>query len=134
MGGVAKLAGWLLTNAVALAAACQLVPGVGFDGASHGSAELSDKVGPLLLVALIMGLVNAVVRPVVKVLSLPLVVLTLGLFLLVVNALMLFVTEGLAGLADLGFHVDGFWAAVGGAIVVTVVTWLVQLTVGERDD
>jgi putative membrane protein len=134
MGGLAKLVGWLLTNAVALAAACQLLSGIRFDGASHGSAELSDKIGPLLFVALIMGLVNAVVRPVVKVLSLPLVLLTLGLFLLVINALMLFVTEGLAGLFDLGFHVDGFWTAVGGAIVITVVTWLVQLAVGDRDD
>jgi putative membrane protein len=134
MGAGAKLVGWLLTNAVALAVACQLFPGIGFDGASHGSAELADKAGPLLFVALIMGLVNAVVRPVVKVLSLPLVVLTLGLFLLVINALMLFATEGLAGLFGLDFHVDGFWTAIGGAIVVTVVTWLVQLAVGERDD
>ena len=133
MGGVAKLVGWLLTNAVALAVACQLFAGIRFDGATHGSAELSDKIGPLLFVALIMGLVNSVVRPVVKLLSLPLVVLTLGLFLLVINALMLFVTEGLAGLFDIGFHVDGFWTALGGAIVITVVTWLVQLVVGDRD-
>ena len=133
MGGVAKLVGWLLTNAVALAVACQLFAGIQFDGATHGSAELSDKIGPLLFVALIMGLVNSVVRPVVKLLSLPLVVLTLGLFLLVINALMLFVTEGLAGLFDIGFHVDGFWTALGGAIVITVVTWLVQLVVGDRD-
>jgi putative membrane protein len=133
VGGIARLAGWLVTNAVALAAACQLFDGIGFDGATHGSAEVSDKLGPLLFVALILGLVNAVVRPVVKLLSLPLVLLTLGLFLLVVNALMLFVTEWLAGLFDLGFHVDGFWTAVGGAIVITVVTWLVQLVVGDRD-
>lgn len=134
MGGLAKLVGWLLTNAVALAAACQLFAGIGFDGADAGRAEVADKLGPLLFVALILGLVNAVVRPVVKVLSLPLVILTLGLFLLVVNALMLFVTEWLAGLFDLGFHVDGFWTAVGGAIVITVVTWLVQLVVGGADD
>jgi putative membrane protein len=134
VGGLAKLVGWLLTNAVALAAACQLLPGIRIDGASHGSAELTDKIGPLLFVALILGLVNAVVRPVVKVLSLPLVLLTLGLFLLVINALMLFVTEWLAGVFGIGFHVYGFWTAVGGAIVITVVTWLVQLAVGDRDD
>jgi putative membrane protein len=78
-------------------------------------------------VALIMGIVNAFVSPVLKFLSIPFIIITLGLFLLLINALMLLFTEWLAGLFDIGFYVDGFWNAVGGAIVITVVTWVVGL-------
>jgi putative membrane protein len=114
---------WLLTNAVALAVAAWLFDGIYFDGPSSGIEEIKHKFLPLLLVAVIMGSVNAVVRPVITLLSLPFVILTLGLFLFLVNAAMLQFTDWLAGLFGLGFHVDGFWTAIGGAIVITIVTW-----------
>jgi putative membrane protein len=74
------------------------------------------------------------VSPVLKFLSIPFIIITLGLFLLLINALMLLFTEWLAGLFDIGFFVDGFWNAVGGAIVITIVTWLVGLLFGDATD
>jgi putative membrane protein len=68
-----------------------------------------------------------VVRPIVKLLSLPLILLTLGLMVLVINALMLLLTSWVCGRLGLGFHVAGFWTAVGGALVVTVATWILEL-------
>ena len=128
-----KLVIWLLTNAVALAVAAWLIPGIRFDGPSSGQAEWQEKIVPLLIVALIMGLVSAVVEPVVKLLSLPVIILTLGLFLLVINALMLMLTGWIAGHADLGFHVDGFWPALGGGIVITLVTGFINILVDDDD-
>jgi putative membrane protein len=95
-------------TAFALWAATQLVPGIEVRG-----------VFSLLLAALIFGLVNAVIRPPLILLSLPLTLLTFGLFLLVVNAAML----GLTAWVLPGFSVDGFWPAVWGAIVVSVMSW-----------
>jgi putative membrane protein len=117
---------WLLTNAVALAVATWLFDGIYFDGPTSGSSEFQEKVLPLLVVAFIMGIVTSFVKPIVTLLSLPFVILTIGLFLFVINALMLLLTEWLAGLFDLGFHVDGFWTALGGAIVITIVNWIVS--------
>ena len=127
-----RLITWLLTNAVALMIAAWLLDGIYFEGPHHGNAELSDKVVPLLLVALILGVVSSFVKPVLKILSIPLIILTLGLFLLVINAFMLMLTSWLADQFDLGFHVDGFWPAVGGSIVITVVEWGADRVVGER--
>ena len=129
--GFLKFIGWLATNAVALAVACQLFDGIGFKGASSGWDEVSDKIWPLLFVALIMGIVNSFVAPIIKLLSLPFIIVTLGLFLLLINALMLLFTEWLAGLFDIDFYVNGFWNAVGGAIVITIVTWIVGLLFGQ---
>jgi putative membrane protein len=126
-----KLLTWLATNAVALAVAAWLIPGIWFEGPTQGEAELQDKLLPLVAVALIMGVVTSFVEPVVKLLSLPFIVLTLGLFLFVINALMLMFTGWIAGLADLGFHVDGFWWAVLGSIVITLVSGFVDLLVDE---
>ncbi len=95
-------------SAFALWATTQLVQGIEVRG-----------LLPLLLAALAFGLVNAVVRPVVALLSLPLTIVTLGLFLLVVNAAML----GLTALLVPGFRVDGFWPALWGALVMSVVAW-----------
>lgn len=107
-------------TAFALWAATGLVPGIEV----HGPFRL-------FLAALAFGLVNAVVRPVAVVLSLPLTIVTLGLFLLVVNAAML----GLTALLVPGFEVDGFWPAVGGAMVVSIVSWAAArlFVTGERD-
>ena len=106
----------LIVNAVALAAAAWL-----FEGIEVGGADDGDRVLTLLVVALIFGLVNAFIAPVVKLLSLPFIVLTLGLLLLVINALMLLLTSRLAEAFDLEFTVDGFWPAVLGSIVISVV-------------
>lgn len=128
-----KIVSWLLTNAAALAVAAWLLPGIGFDGPSGPlTTELTEKAVPVLLVALVLGLVSAVVEPVVKLLSLPFIIVTIGLFLLVINAAMLLLTEWIAGLLDVGFHVDGFWWAVLGSIVITVVTGFLNLL--ARDD
>jgi putative membrane protein len=126
-----KLVTWLLTNAIGVAVAAWLIPGIRFDGPTSGNAELQDKAIPLLVVALILGLVSAVVEPVVKLLSLPVIILTLGLFLLVINALMLMLTGWIAGQADLGFHVNGFWAALLGSIIITLVTSFIGLAVDD---
>jgi putative membrane protein len=114
---------WLVTNAIALAVAAWLFDGIRFTGPAHGQAELQHKLLPLLVVALILGVVTAIVKPVLTLLSLPLVILTIGLFLVVINAFMLQLTAWLSDKLDIGFHVDGFMTAVGGAIVITVVTW-----------
>ena len=133
--GFLKFVGWLATNALALAAACQLFDGIGFSsGATSGWDEVSDKIWPLLFVALILGIVNSFVSPVLKFLSIPFIIITLGLFLLLINALMLLFTEWLVGLFGIDFYVDGFWNAVGGSIVITIVTWIVGLLFGDAQD
>jgi putative membrane protein len=124
---------WLLTYAVGLAVAALLIDGIRFDGPSSGQAELQEKIVPLLFVALILGLVSTFIEPVVKLLSLPFIILTLGFLLLVINALMLLLTARLAQAFDLGFHVDGFWYALVGALVVTVVGWGVRVALPAQD-
>jgi putative membrane protein len=113
---------WLVVNAVALAAATWLLSGITLTGDTAG-----DRVGTLVVVAVVFGLVNAVVRPVVKLLSFPFIILTLGLLIFVINALMLLLTSWLAGRLELGFHVDGFWTAVLGGLVVMVATWFLEI-------
>lgn len=124
---------WLVTNAAALAVAAWLFDGIRFTGPANGQAELQEKLVPLLLVALILGVVSSFVKPVLKVLSIPFIILTLGLFLLVINAAMLLLTGWLAEQLDIGFRVHGFWTAVGGAIVITLVTWVVDGLIGSDD-
>ncbi|WP_030543709.1 phage holin family protein [Streptomyces albus] len=111
-----------LANAAALAVAIWLLKDITLTGESTGGKALA-----LFLVALIFGVVNIVVKPVVQLLSLPLFVLTLGLFTLVVNALMLMLTSWLADLVDLPFHVEGFWTAVLGGLIISVVSWAVNV-------
>ena len=125
---------WLLTYAAGLAVAAWLLDGISFEGATSGAAELQDKWLDVLGVALILGLVSTFVEPVVKLLSLPFIILTLGLLLLVINAAMLLLTGWLADVFDIGFEVSGFWPAVGGAIVITVVTWILDGFVQRRDE
>ena len=122
---------WLVTTAIALAVATWALDGIYFDGPTGGQAEIKEKLLPLLGVALIQGVITAFVKPVLKVLSIPFIVITLGLFLLVINAAVLKLTSWVAGQLDVGFHVERFWPAVGGAIVITLVTWLVDSVVGD---
>jgi putative membrane protein len=123
---------WLLTNAVALAVAAVLFDGISFSGPDQGSPEITHKLLPLLLVSLILGAVTSFVKPILQILSIPLIILTLGLFLLVINALMLMFTAWLAGILNIGFHVDGFWTAVGGSIVITLATWVLDAVIGDE--
>lgn len=110
----------LLINAAALWVATRLVPGVTFTG---------DWL-PFLGVALVFGVINTFIGPVVKILSIPFILVTLGFFLLVVNGLLLWLTSSLSGALGLGFHVSGFWAAFFGALVVSIVSTLLTIMVG----
>lgn len=113
----------LIINAVALYAATQVgIAGLHFDG----------DWKTIVVVALIFGLVNALVRPLLTLLTCPLVALTLGLFIFVINALMLALTGWIAQQFNLGFIVDGFWAALLGALVVTLVSWALSLLIREE--
>jgi putative membrane protein len=111
---------WLL-NAAALFLAAQVVPGLHFDG----------SIVQLLLVAAVFGGVNATLRPLLTVLTCPLVVLTLGAFTLVINAVMLLVTDWLSERWGLGFAVEGFWAAFWGGIVIGIASMVLSLA-GRR--
>jgi len=122
----------LLAYAAGLAVASWLLDDIRFTGPSNGSAELQEKVLPLLGVALILTLVNTFIRPILNVISFPITILTLGLFLFVINGLMLLLANRIADWFDLGFRVNGFWTAVIGAIVITVVGWLVDKVVGDE--
>jgi putative membrane protein len=117
-----------IANAGALAVAVWLLDKITLTGDSTGK-----KAGTLIVVALLFGLVNFLVKPVVKLLSLPLLILTLGLFTLVVNALMLLLTSWLAGKLDLSFHVEGFWTAVLGGLIISVVSWALHVVLPDED-
>ncbi|UAL30148.1 phage holin family protein [Nocardioides rotundus] len=118
-----KILAWLLSTVVAVTVAAWLLPGIGFEGASSPlTDELADKAIPAIVVALIIGAVNVTVAPALKLLSLPFIIVTLGLLLLVINALMLMLVGWLAGQLDVGFYVDGFWWAVLGSLVITIVS------------
>ncbi|WP_267243537.1 phage holin family protein [Streptomyces sp. PR69] len=117
-----------IANAVALAVAIWLFQDITLTGESTGKKTMT-----LILVALLFGLVNVIVKPVVKLLTLPLFILTLGLITLVINALMLLLTSYLADTLDLNFHVDGFWTAVGGALVISIVSWAMNVALPDKD-
>jgi putative membrane protein len=117
----------VVVNAVAVGVACWLLAGISLDGGSD-----TERLLRLLLVGVVFGLVNAVVRPVVKFLSFPFILLTLGLLIFVINALMLMLTSWLSGQLGLGFHVDGFGTALVGALVITIVTWGLELVLPDN--
>lgn len=129
---LAFLSRWAITTA-ALAVAAQLIDGIWFKGATEGRAEFDDKILPLVLVALISCAVTALVKPLLTFLSIPFILLTLGLFLIVLNALLLRFTAWLADVVDLGFHVDGFWPAVWGSIIISITTWFLDAILGFGD-
>jgi len=117
----------LLAGAVALAVAAALI-----DGISVGPGTTSERVITLLAIAVIFGLVNAIVRPIVRLISLPLFIITLGLFTFVVNALMLLLTAWIGDQFDLAFEVSGFWAALLGALIISVVTFILNVLLPDR--
>jgi putative membrane protein len=111
----------LLVNAAALWVATQLVPGVTYSGGPL----------PFLAVALVFGVINAILRPALKILTLPIIILTLGIFALVINGLMLLLTSRLSDTLGLGFHVSGFWPAFWGALVVSIVSTVLSLLIRD---
>ena len=117
----------LLANAVALGIAAWVVSGITLEGATTGRRILT-----LLIVAAIFGVVNAIVKPVVKLLSLPFIIVTLGLLIFVINAVMLLLTSWITGKLDVQFHVDGFWSALLGSLIITVVGILLNAVLPEK--
>ncbi|MEE2034806.1 phage holin family protein [Rhodococcus chondri] len=120
----------LVINAVALWVAAKVVTGIDIVG-MNGSFT-TDTAISLLVLAVIFTLVNALVKPIVSLLSLPLVILTLGLFTLVINALMLWLTAWLSSFTDYGLTVAGFWAAIWGGLIIAIVNFLLGLVVPDR--
>ena len=112
---------WLVVNAGALGVAVWL-----FDGITLTAGTTSGRIVTLLIVGGIFGVITSVVRPIVNLLSLPLIILTLGLMLLVTNALMLLLTSKVADTFGLEFHVDGFWTAVFGALVISIASMILE--------
>ena len=117
----------ILAGAVALAVAAGLIEGI-----SVGPGTTSERLFTLLAVAVIFGLVNAIIRPIVRLISIPLFIITLGLFTFVVNALMLMLTAWIGDQFDLAFEVDGFWSALLGALVVSVVTFVLNVLLPDK--
>ncbi|MFG3703123.1 phage holin family protein [Micromonospora sp. NPDC047670] len=117
----------LAITAVALWITTLIVPGVEVGGRSGTDTALT-----LVVVALIFGVVNAVLKPLIKVFGCVFYLLTLGLFALVVNALLFLLTDRIARAFDLPFDVEGFWPAFWGAIVMAVATWLISVVVPDR--
>ena len=116
----------VLVSAAALGVATWAVPGIELLAGSGWT-----RVGTLLAVAAIFGLINATLKPLIKVIGCAFYVLTLGLAALVVNGLLLWLTSVIAGDLTLPFHVTGFWPAFWGAIVVGLVSWLLNLLIGD---
>lgn len=118
----------ILIPAAALGIAHLLINGIELTGSSDWS-----KAGTLIVVALIFGVVNAVIKPIVKTVGCLFYVLTLGLIGLVVNGLLLWLCSWVAGKLSLPFHITGFWPAFWGAIIVGIVGWLLNLIFDERE-
>lgn len=128
----------VIVTAIALLAAITLVDGIGLTGV--GETLSFDTLPPLqtilnlLLIAVIFGLVNAIVRPLLKALTCAITVFTLGLFIFVINALMLLLTAAIAQRFELGLQVDGFIPALLGSIVISVVSTVLSLFIPDKDD
>jgi putative membrane protein len=112
---------WLVVNAAALGVAVWM-----FDGITLTADTTNGRIATLVVVGAIFGVVTSVVRPIVNILSIPLIIVTLGLFLLVTNALMLMLTSKLADTFGLDFHVEGFWTAVFGALVISIASMVLE--------
>ena len=105
------------------------------DGIRLTTDSLGGQIGTLLAVAVIFGIVNAVLRPIIKTIGCGLYVLTLGLISLVVNGLLFMLVSWIAGQFDLPFHVDDFWpSAILGALLVGVVSWVLNMLVPDGGD
>ena len=117
----------VIINAVAIWLATLVLDGLDVVGGD----ETAQRVLVFLVVALVFGLVNAIVKPVVKLFSLPLYILTLGLFTLVVNAAMLWLVGWLSQQTDYGLRIDTFWTALIGALIISVASFFMSLVVRD---
>ncbi len=124
------LSTWLV-SAVALSVAAWLL-GSHMDIGDSGDTT-TDSIIAVLVVALVFTFVNSIIGPIIKVLSLPFIIISLGLALLVINALLLLLTERITDAFDIGFHIDGFWWAVVASIVISVSQSIVGALVGPDD-
>ena len=115
-----------VVSGLAIWVAAGIVPGVAL-----ADDDLGSRLLTLVIVGAIFGVINAMIKPVVQVLTLPLYLLTLGLFALIVNALLFWFTGWLAAALNLAFTVDGFWSALFGAIVVSLVTLLLGAVIRD---
>ncbi|MED7950609.1 phage holin family protein [Streptomyces sp. BE303] len=115
-----------LINAAAIWVAAWIVSGITLAG-----DDWQHKTLTVVAVALLFGVVNWLIKPVVKFFSFPLFILTLGLFTFIVNALMLWLTSWASDKLDLSFHVDGFWAALFGALIISLVSWGLSLALDD---
>jgi len=116
----------VLVTAFALWVATLIVGGISVSGKSTAA-----NVFTLIVVALIFGLVNAIIKPLVKLFGCFFYIITLGLISLVVNALLFLLVGWIADQLNLAFHVDGFWAGFWGAIIVAIVSWLIMLVLPD---
>jgi putative membrane protein len=114
----------ILVNAGALYVAVLIVPGLDFDMSND------DWWWKFLLVAVAFSLINSYIRPVLRILTFPISIVTLGLFLLVINALMLMLTGAISDQLGLGLTVDDFWAALLGSVVISLAGWILSMVVG----
>lgn len=112
----------LTINAVSLAAAIKLIDGISFTG----------EWWKIILIAAIFGIINALIKPIVQFFTFPLIIVTLGIFTLVINAAMLAVTATLSGPLNLGLHISGFWPALWGALVISIVSIILTAITGLR--
>jgi putative membrane protein len=123
-----RFVGKTLINAVAIWVAAAVVNGI-----SLTSGDWEHKALTVVLVAVIFGVVNFAIKPIVKLFSLPLFILTLGLITFVINALMLWLTSWASGKLHLDFHVKGFGPALIGALIVSIVAWVLHLVFPDED-
>ena len=119
-----------LVTALALWVTTLIVKGIHFDYGDMTSGL--GKFGIIVLVAVIFGLVNGFIRPIVRLVSIPLYILTLGLIHFVINALMLMLASWLTGFLPWGLKVDGFWWAVLGSLVISVAAWIIEAILPDR--
>jgi len=113
----------VMINALSIVAAIRLVDGITFTG----------EWWKMIIIGAVFGIVNSLLKPIMMIFTFPLIVLTLGIFTLVVNALMLIITAGLSGPLHLGLKIDGFWPAFWGALIVSIVSMLLSWLTGLRD-
>jgi len=114
-------------SAAALAVATAVLPGIELT-----TGSTTEKVLTLIAVALIFGVINAVLKPIIKTIGCLFYLLTLGLVALVVNALLLWLVSVVAGWLKLPFHITGFVPAFLGALIISVVTWLLSVLIPDR--
>ncbi len=118
-----------LASAAALAVATWLVPGITVE-----KPDLTSEVITILIVAAIFGVVNTIIKPLFKFVSAPLILITLGIFLLVINALLLLLISWLAGEMGVGWHVDGFGSAFLGGLIISVVSFIQNAFFGKKGE